>query len=117
MQSNLVITNSLGPADIVRYNWVDLGSKMSEKFVRYNQVFVITEFVITELHFLCKFLIKLIQRNHDGFYVRIVESHLSLIRFEESIEEKIMTNWRGNENHSILKCFNRWPSFIFYVST
>ena len=53
VQSNLVITNSSGPTRCVRYNRVDLCTKwslMTENFVRYNRVFVITEFVITGFH-------------------------------------------------------------------
>ncbi len=48
-----VITNSSGPAIFVRYNRVNLYTKitnLNKKSVRYNQVFVISEFVITEFH-------------------------------------------------------------------
>jgi len=50
----LCYNQELGPDQIcVPYNRVDLCGKMfiwSEYFARYNQVFVITEFVITQLH-------------------------------------------------------------------
>ena len=50
---NSVITNSSGPAKSVRYNRVNLCNKCSfgtKISVRYNRVFVVTEFVITEFH-------------------------------------------------------------------
>jgi hypothetical protein len=43
MQWNSVITNSLGPANFVRFNWVNLCSKITNlpwKSVCYNRVFV-----------------------------------------------------------------------------
>ncbi len=53
IQSNSVITNSSGPDIFVRYNLVNLCTNVTNlalKSVRYNRVFVITEFVITEFH-------------------------------------------------------------------
>ncbi len=56
LQSNSVITNSSGTDILVRYDQVNLCTNMAKfalKSVRYNRVFVLTEFVITEFH--CKF--------------------------------------------------------------
>jgi len=104
IQWNSVITNSSGPAKSVRYNRVNLCTKWTfgtKIFVRYNRVFVITEFVITEFHYIMYKNLRLTDWNvrrdvkvHDQVdFAPLVPGSTTVLTAIFQLKKKIILYW------------------------